>query len=432
MTYARIDYCVTLEVMSPLHVGTGEVVRREHKGKDGETEHHDLALISYGVNKEQEVVPAIPGPSIKGVMRDVAKGVLEDSDISQLFGEIKNTDKKTGAMGAVYFWGGVLDKASLRDQPIQAGDGITPLANYKPDTGVFEKARTAIDSGRGISEPNKLFHAQFVAKGAKFYLEFRLEGEGLDPSSFERVLKGMATERGFVLGGSTTQGFGRVRFIEATKTPWNIQRGVLAKGDAESLDLIGGQKRKVFSQLRFHCPGPFYILDHTEIGKAKTDEERENSIQQRAARDQDEPLVIGSEIKGILRSKYAWKLACDHPEWEDEDINQAVERLFGSHRNQGLFRLWVRRVSRKNSMTSTSVKIDRFSGGSFASGLFSADVDYDVRFDLEIEIIDRRIQDDDETALKELIEDIIENGMEIGHRINNGFGWFDVGSTTNG
>ena len=337
------------------------------------------------------------------------------------------------------------DPRSIERRRNQSGEpkrGTTYLPAYNSDTGVFQKARTAIDAGRGTSKANQLYHGEYVVSGACFDLDFRVEGAGdIDFAAFERVLALMAQERGFTLGGATTQGFGRLKLLgqESTRTDWRIERGAFVVGEAERLNLDA--KPDVVAhveRLTLRCSGPFYILDSVPIPPA-AEGAKEGSLQQRAARDGKKPHLIGSEIKGALRAKYAWLCALaartgDPNSKVTSDPNQE-DRLFGTIKRRGALRFWVREVRRdpKAFMDTSSVKIDRFSGGAFDSGLFTADVDYGVEFDLEIELAypaltgcEQHQRDADRNALDGLLDEIKAKGLELGHRTNSGFGWFEV------
>lgn len=73
----------------------------------------------------------------------------------------------------------------------------------------------------------------------------------------------------------------------------------------------------------------------------------------------------------------------------------------------------------------TSVSIDRFSGGSLASALFSIEADTDTRFVLNVSTF-RELTGDETNFVSSLLAEIGETGITLGKKTTSGFGWFNV------
>ena len=451
-----LDYRVRLKVLTPLHIGSGLMNKAE---ADVGQELPEVAAVVYGYDQEGRRRPYIPGSSLKGVMRQAAVSLLDKASLTNLFGTAKKSRTRAqdtlgqDTPGDVMFWGGALVSDPLHiDDPI---DGQTNLPALNAETHVYVHTRTAIDRGRGISDASKLFSAEQVAPNAEFDLDFRLTVKGDNQQSFEALLANLASDRGFILGGHATQGFGRVRFVGATRRPYFAGvKGALELGETTELALDAlADDGWEWIGMELYCPGPFYISDPSAVNKdsiagpakgvldrddneeqapqskkairpnpTNSDTSDEEKFQQKALRNGDAPHLIGSEIKGKLRARYAWQLATRETDEEHNPL-PTVEDLFGSPNKAGCLIPWVKKVERICHMRSTSVKIDRFTGGALDGALFSADVDYGIRLSVQFQI-SPRARDAEQNAIKALIKDVENNGIELGQRTNSGFGWF--------
>ncbi|MGH6847853.1 MAG: RAMP superfamily CRISPR-associated protein [Methylocella sp.] len=172
----RIEIGGTLEVISPLHVGSGvEVI--DEAIELSEEERRRLGIshpMNARVQRDAIGRPYIPGCSIKGALRAIAEDAAATdaaatAKVEALFGVIKNNGK--GTMGALTIFGAIFGCAGRGDDlPF-----FDKKRNGESDNsaGLFISARTAIDHGRGTAKHSKLFHAEEVAAGTTFSLRAR-------------------------------------------------------------------------------------------------------------------------------------------------------------------------------------------------------------------------------------------------------------------
>lgn len=419
----RIDYGFTLEVLSALHIGTGET----HPFRPEDEDEDERTATSWQVStiiRDHENKPYIPGTSLKGLLRGIARDQGDDNNSDTLFGVVKNDD--TGRMGALYVHGA---------RQVKAADATgLPFAKE----GVFINAQTAIDAGRGISETNKLFHAEAVAPGAQFEVCLRLEArdhiENLEQILLQ-ILAQLDMPEGVSLGADGASGLGRVKLAEAvTKTLWQADpvSGALRKGDRKTVTLPVLAERSATYILTLSCEGPYlqqdFSWDSERRRKEKAGNDGENLPHLRALRYGNTPYLTGDTVSGAFRARLNWlvALATHREEKRDHLTSNSVKRLFGDVGQRGILTVRVTDITRKGSMRNTSVRIDRFSGGTIDNALYATDSDFGVTITLSLEL-DRRANGDDQETFSALERDIRDNGLQLGHGIGKGFGWFRVG-----
>ena len=105
-----------------------------------------------------------------------------------------------------------------------------------------------------------------------------------------------------------------------------------------------------------------------------------------------------------------------------------TERLFGVAGWRGLVRLGNVALSggERMSRQGTGIALDRFSGAVLDGKLFFSDAwtGLTLTFTLGLDP-DRPRGEEDEVLLDVLVAEIQEEGLQLGHGTNRGFGWFD-------
>jgi CRISPR/Cas system CSM-associated protein Csm3 (group 7 of RAMP superfamily) len=410
----RVDYSFVLEVLSALHIGTGETRLYVPEGKTADQGWHIQTIV-----RDHEDKPFLPGSSIKGLLRGIARQLGDDGDV--LFGSIRQDN--TGRMGALQVRG-----AS------QIKPGVASGLPYAKD-GVFITARTAIDGGRGISETNKLFHAEAVAPEARFCVRLRLEVradlQGLEQLLL-KILAQLSVAEGVGLGADGASGLGRIRLVEKVScTSWSL--------DAKSGALRADREQSVFLsepvihasscvELVLGCDGPYlqndFSWDKDQRQQEKNKTQDEDAAHLKPLRRKEVPYLTGDSVSGFLRARLNWLKAVADMRKEDADYLNS-ERLFGKTGERARLTVRITHSRAGGTMKNTSLRVDRFSGGAIDNALFVTESDYGVRFRLVLEL-DGRASEDDDKALKALEADICQNGLQLGHGTGKGFGWFRV------
>ncbi len=416
----RRSYICTLETVTPLHLGSGDtrddLLPEIEVTRNGVEEARKPAVAA--IQRDNGNCPTLPGTALKGALRRSAPDGGE-----ALCGHIA----PQGRMGALLLRGA---------RWLSGGDGTgLPFAG----NATFVHARSKIDSGRGTSESNKLFHAEMVIPKSRFEWQFRLETRGDIDRLEELLLKALAPwaeERGIAIGANKSADLGRVRLVENTlkRTDWQVEDGRLVAQEEAQMLPPSPPAAEPDDHLTLLCKGPFLTLD-PDAKAAKGD----GTPQLSALRHCGDPFVLATMVKGALRQRLSWLLACDAfdpdatPPTGDGTVIRApseahrlsaVERLFGAAGWRGVLRVSVTETAREAAVKSSQVRIDRFSGGTMDSALFTIDADHGVRLELSFWLDATRAETGNREALARLLDDIRANGLELGHGVTKGYGWF--------
>lgn len=470
----RVVYDVeaTLEVLSPLHVGSGGA-RDDLPTVEGKPGANTAPAVAEIV-RDADGNPYLPGTTIKGLLRRLAEA--RGMDAGGLFGTIKLDTG--GSPGRITVFGARrIDGPAVPHAPFVAG------AETKLGKGVFVAARTRIDPATGTAGDRTLFHQEMVAPKTTFRLRLRIDARaGVDESSLENrddhalqtgravrgdrnarpdadallatlrdLLNDLSAEDGQAIGKSQADGFGRVRLVPESLT---VAGRALAKSGAFEKHTPKAepslQPAAKAEALRFTCKGPFIVLDASKTRKAGESEEGNRPHLSPQAWDERHPMLLGTSVMGALRARACWLAARqalrkgkdgeairaidrDGLVWRKgmkfQDLS-SVQRLFGVTGLRGRLAIAALRVQQATPWDVTSVKLDRFTGGPVDNALFKTRAFIGVTFDLAL-ALDERPKELDDTSreldhalYKALLDDIRANGMVLGHGGNKGFGWF--------
>jgi hypothetical protein len=97
------------------------------------------------------------------MLRRLGEALVPDF-VTELFGEIKHSETKTGVMGALLVRGALLEG----EAPDASGYPYASAAAKELGRGVFVAAHTAINPMSGTADEHKLFFQEMAAPGAKF------------------------------------------------------------------------------------------------------------------------------------------------------------------------------------------------------------------------------------------------------------------------
>jgi CRISPR/Cas system CSM-associated protein Csm3 (group 7 of RAMP superfamily) len=448
MTKVVYEFSATLEVLTPLHLGSGHFGdRRAVEGRsEGGNDRPEVASIV----RDAAGRPYLPATSLKGVLRRLAEAASAGGaivDVEGLFGVSSDGDETTSRIGAVLLRGAVLKHAAaIPDAPFVGKDVTGELG-----AGVFIAARTAIDGDLGIAKDGLLFFQEMVAPGSLFTFRAVVERIGSDAAvraekaavAFAEILKMTSVPEGVALGKGQADGFGRVRLKDGSVT---IRRrtigptGDFVAADAKAIWTEAGRRdlglarplpvrRKAY---RLVCRGPFIVIDASRRAKRGAREEGDKTPQVRPQRlAADRPLVMGTSVSGALRARARWLAALmGLPPEEDgaEGIPETpVARLFGTTGFRGLLSIDALTVERADTAAVTSVNLDRFSGAPVDNKLFSTEVFTGVKLGLTLSLGKRGRNEpsaDDLVLFDRLCAEIEADGLQLGHGGNKGFGWF--------
>lgn len=397
MSMIRTDFECDIEVISQLHVGNGSISINE-SGQE-----LSLVFVEEGKNAW------IPGSTLKGAFRSAFK-----RDYPRLFGSPHQKDTEF-AKGMVTFFGAV--------------------GNAPPSKNT--QKQTAIHRGTGAAKSNLLFERQMVSKGTLFRFRARLKSPSEDHerlcADFFACLGLFSRDDGLCLGRNKSDGEGRVKLcgkvsmtrVELTASGYDVPRRWAADPDPSPAPVA-------LKRINLQCRGPYHTF-HKDI-ETKTDKGiRTIALPMRS--NNGKPTLATSGVSGALRTRAEWLLATSpEPKPAKSCLTTSgtmqldvVQRLFGEEGYRGSLNVRSKNRDMNGQVDLTSTSIDRFTGGSYGSALYTVSADTGVSFDLEFEQF-RALDDDEEQFLGVLVRDIEKNGLKLGKNTARGFGWFSIAS----
>lgn len=478
---------VTLELLSPLHIGAGE-----------DTSQSDAAVVV-----DANGLSTIPGSSIKGVLRSRFEAVAQQAgispaDVKSLFG-FQSGDRGQGSRLRVT-WGRVHDKNNrpvigLLDPDILATDEVLASAALP------ELRDHASINSKGIAE-NK-FDELSVPAGHRFSFQIELtsDNSAIDNRAWALLLHilapGTAGGSGIRLGGKTRRGFGAAQVIALQ--PAQREAFETASASPDDTDLPGSNQVLLHRVALVPDTDCFWMFGGGDEPNEATDSDNsppESSNPVRAGRvvwedsgGRFKPNVLvipGSSLKGPLRHRTRFHLCRQLGAWaENEDtrqkerVNLALALLFGTVHKQDSNDRKVGRLRpadfaragclylddiylEGNPGTATvpesaplqnHVTIDRVLGGALDHHLFTdrplhgggftlriayQAPDFNGLSERELEVLKdtpdpasaaRALLDEALKAFDRAIHDLKSGMLALGAHGNRGYGWFRAANT---
>lgn len=473
----RYDITATLDLLSPMHVGTGEFRAMRRPGSN-DTSNVDLIARDY------EDKPYIPPTTVKGLLRRLGEAVLtKPGEVADLFGDIKVS--KTGQMGMLLARGAALagNAPVTKDYPYASAEFVDwpePGQSAPLSPGSFIAAHASINPQSGTAADHKLFFQEMCAPGAAFELRLVLIGEdGGGQARLEclrMVLAALGREQGVPCGGGKGDGAGALKLRAGSLKI--VERTIGADGSLKDKTNTAAPPEIADKTLRwrgaFVCDGPFISVDSSHVPRndgKKDGEARDPSLRYQKGR-HGTPLALGSQVMGVLRARARWleglRLlrggadAAEVPGRVDPAFSGAgapdrtvkkpgdvaalkltsVERLFGVTGFAGLLALETMQFSGGEELPIASVKLDHFSGAPIDNALFTTLAVIGVRLQIGLALRGRAkagaLTQDDERLFRDLVEDMggkrdqgaaakaDATGLTLGHAWGKGFGWFNL------
>jgi len=435
-------YVGHLKALSPLHVGSGEYAERG--GVEGKADGGGPPLVRL-VARDLASMACIPGTTLKGLL---SRLMIDDEERKLLAGDIKagraSDDGDQGRMGALQVRGATLAAAGrMDDLPY-----VHRLDRGQVGDGIFIAARAAIDGDTGVASDAKLFFQEMVVPATLFRFEVLAAPRRLDELRevcvrLERALAALGRPEGVALGSGQADGFGRIKLegpVTITARAIDTTTGEVSDGAPRHVDLSPTPADARVIDVAFRCDGPFLIADPSR-GRQRLPDSDDATASEPHLRPQrlehDLPLVLGPSLSGALRSRAEWlaavmKIGTDKTRVKvvrGRDVpGHPVDRLFGVTGFRGLLSVRSITMERAAPWNVMSVKIDRFSGAPIDNALFGTETFIGVRFTAALVVESRGKKaspsPDDRALLDQLLEDITDNGLQLGAGGNKGFGWF--------
>lgn len=411
MIGTRFDIVAPLEALSDLRIGSGE--ERTAFIKSNESATH-IATIC----RDHRGLPVIPATSLKGA----ARASLPDEG---LWGMATNHNDRapddpgpSGKIARIWIDDAALlapgkDDLSGIDAELRGPDALR-------EDGVYTRVNVGLDADLGTAAPNKLFHHEYVASGARFEFRATVFAEEIDESVIH-MLRHLSD--GIAIGATMTKGAGRMRLcLEELKVTMRAlgADGRLAEADqdAAALRQAVGRAQLPASEarravvLKLSCEGPF-MSKHSQQMEARG--AGQHQVAQPLRRD-GAPVIWPQSLVGALRARAHWLCQADAEGGPDR-----TRALFGTTEQRA--QLWIEEIACTQGGTEkklTSVNVDRVTGGARDGLLFSERVHFNTKFEARLSVPASA------DLWDELAQDLEANGIELGHGASKGYGWFKV------
>lgn len=365
----KIIFNIPMQTYSPLRISSGV--------DDGIT---DILVL-----KDKKGKAFIPGTSITGVLRAKMSNIYGDRAVDRLFGSIDDD----GNQSMINISDIVLENAKIINR-----DGIK------------------IDSFTGVSKQGAKFDFEAIDKGATgdLYIEVTLRESCLSEQnkpniSYRKEHKDFAINgdvygeltatiadiltEGINVGSLTTKGYGKIKSREPVKmyvfdfkNPQGAMKWwqYLNEGILQDVAYTGNKTVAVASekdfvmQMEFALTSSMIIRDYD----VDTDDEKEKiaAVQMKSGEDF---VIPATSIKGVLKSR-AYKILMNLNHHDEQKAEDFLDKLMGretdNKEDKGQkSRLYIDEVYIKpnilHSKKQSRNRIDRFTGGTIDSALFT-------------------------------------------------------------
>lgn len=380
-----------LEVLSPLHVGTGTDTRIDPNPPDiastptsfdgdGDQQDQVQPFWQADIARDHTGNPYIPGASLKGALKALARRLDLDEVCLPLFGEINH--------------GNQVSPAGTQPQRTRAGvaefrdaqqSHRIPAAREQDTV----QTRIAIDRVTGSVVDKKLFQTEVVPAGTRFEVEIILRrADETLAASLVAVLDAIARDTLFSLGAHANLGFGRIglygqvralRFGPDEAQAWFAQ----AKTDPAAhwtafahpiqLPEIAVTQTPLRQQLRLPLSLTFHTPFLVKQPVTKADKQDKQAPDGTPRQQGDRVLLPGASLRGRLRSqaeRILRTLGCpvaqghDVPPVKDCRSPDPATLLFGAAGWRGVLRTAAcLGVEPLRPVDHDMLAIDRFTGG---------------------------------------------------------------------
>ena len=393
-------------------------------------------------------LPYIPGTSIAGVWRSLAKAQGLDIDC----------------------WFGITEKRSI----LMISDGIVHDSNNQPVMGLRSEQQINQDkllallyqhrphhrervriNDRGVAADAAKFDQLLLPAGVRFSIDIQWRDDDMaaDKLAQWQTLLQCWFNRLFALGATTRNGLGRIKVIASAQQQLNLTANPQAATTLRNfmlkqtlpitLDIEAPPLAKPFVTMplqamdNWRCGSGTALLDQDNAGqtvamisyseKAVNWEENQAKVDEPA-----KPILCGSSIKGILAHRVAFHYRRLNGEWaaqmadsshgEWQAMPEALRQLFGyadpvEQNNSLAGRLIVDdcAIVFDKAVLRQHTSIDRFTGGVRQGALFNEELLYQPRFELKLWLVANTVLDDKvKAALVYTLEDLAAGLLPFG------------------
>lgn len=376
----KIVFSVSMKTQTPLRISSGI--------DDGIT---DILVL-----KDKRGKAFIPGTSVAGVLRSRINSLYNDKTEEKLFGDVENKD---GNQSMINISDIVLENAQVINRDGIKIDPVTDVSieGAKYD---FEAIDRGAEGSLNIEMTVRKNDLQEENKPIISYRhnEFAVKDDGVYDELAATLADILTT--GISVGALTTKGFGRIKSIEPVQfyvfdfSDENTAGKWLSYLDGKYTDkpaYTGSVTAEVLAQedfvmnMDFALKSTLIIRDYDVLEPVQKDENEPKAVQMKSG---SEYVIPGTSIKGALKSR-AYNILMKLKNNDEDKVNDFLDSFMGREKgkngekdNGARSNLYVDEVYIKpaqvKAMKQTRNRIDRFTGGTIESNLFTDEPIYQV------------------------------------------------------
>jgi len=417
-----------LENITPLAINSG-----------GRETGFDTQLI-----RDANHLPYIPATAFTGVWRNLATQLFGHEMAARWFGALQSEhSSRLWVQNGLLLDGqsrpvlGLLDESRLQD----------PLLQWLIQERPHHRERVRLND-RGVASDQGKFDQILLPSGLRFCVDIRWQGDAAseqEQADWENLLA-LLQDRRFALGASTRNGLGQLQIVasqqhrlplvgsDGAQIGQQLRDWMLRKQLPKTLDLPTGSPTP-FARLTLQALDGWRAGQGADVLFAPADEHTDiftysepyiewQANGQAQLHGKARPVLCGSTIKGILAHRLAYhyrRLTGRYAESLSEASHQAwqqrppeLKELLGhaddsAHAASIAGRLLVAdvAVSCHKSLIRTHNAIDRFTGGVQQGALYSEELLWQPRFELQIWLTpNTKVSAELHAALAETLEDL--------------------------
>ena len=206
---------VTFELLAPLSVGSGQVVKSTrdcNNSVTGKPQKQDVEAAA--IQRDPNGLPSVPGASYQGVLRRLALAALGRDKTIELLGIEEGPN--SGQTGSVLCgWGMVHDAHDVAALPTPRGQTNDPVVLcFLAEDAPLWRDHVALNH-RHSTDGKKKFARAAVPRGTRFSLEMARFSSLKDDNDLIEMA-GLFGHPDFRLGSSRARGYGRIKVIRAS------------------------------------------------------------------------------------------------------------------------------------------------------------------------------------------------------------------------
>ena len=433
---------VTVECETPLSIKADE---------------SDLTIDSRIV-RDVNGYPTLPGTSIAGVLRSVARACQADD--KTLFGAASDDANPSQIQVSFGFIHNSHNQPIIGLRPPEQHDSQNEVETLLKDLMPILRDQVALNEYGAAQEGAKMDRTA-VPKGTRFSFELNWATDQKNDEQWHKILSWLYHPQ-FRLGGLTRRGFGKVKVISIkqqvydftqpdTLTQWQQNRQL--DFNAENGEEISHTFQATHNADYLHFSLDLEAEDFWRIGQGEKalgtlgkDFDKEPDLKpytevviewqnQQASLKQQQVVIPASGIKGALRHRTLFHYRRLLDDFSDgiepcERTNTELKELFGTTEGEGLAGaliiddIYLDQTPKHKVMMHN--KIDRFTGGTIDGALFSEQLLYGGGF-----VLNGLIKQGNQSkplleAFRLALTDLAEGRLALGGGATKGHGYFQA------